>query len=411
MNYLSSRQRTTLTNDPVDITYEDLRVLWMENQRDAEECSHVTESTDRGETYYPNGTIGEGKMSDFRLAFYKEVLYHDTKSSGVMMEYPHGTVICQGERNNYYRGENQQYPKSQPILFRQMERYSSQEGKELYRLVADMRVGEFSSFLNCIKLVNFWKQNYGTVLYEALAQHYGLETCWLDITNDFAVALFFATCRWTDGQWQPLTNAQIEQSEQTRYGIIFHIPAWNVQSYNLSGYNRFMKQGAHVENMILPIGFQPFMRCHSQYGYGIPMLTPTPLQENILFEKLRFRQSEKLSQAVFDAMKGGELIYPQEGLDDFQDVIEQIQNATCFSEDAFAYALKRNPLWREPQQARQALIEGVLLHYPVQITEDVHPYSVSRQRMRRFDRRYQDFDIVRAYGVQPKMRMVYCREG
>lgn len=134
------------------------------------------------------------------------------------------------------------------------------------------------------------------------------------------------------------------------------------------------------------------MRCHSQYGYGIPMRTPMPLQENVSFEKLRFRHSERLSQAVFEAMEGGKRIYPQEGLDEFQDVIEQIRVATCFSEDAFTYALERNPFWRNQKQTRQVLSEGALLSCPVQIVGDIHPYSVSRQRIRRFDQRYHDFD-------------------
>ena len=43
--------------------------------------------------------------------------------------------------------------------------------------------------------------NYCDVIYEVLAQHYGLETGWLDITNDFKIALFFAVCYWCDGEW------------------------------------------------------------------------------------------------------------------------------------------------------------------------------------------------------------------
>ena len=43
--------------------------------------------------------------------------------------------------------------------------------------------------------------NYCDVIYEVLAQHYGLETGWLDVTNDFKIALFFAVCYWCDGEW------------------------------------------------------------------------------------------------------------------------------------------------------------------------------------------------------------------
>lgn len=406
MNYISNRSRGICADGPHDITYEDIRNLWRENKKDAEKCRRVTESTDRGETYYPDGRVGEGKISDWRLAFFKEILYRDNKAAGFTMEYPHGVVICQGERNSYYRGESQQYLKSQPTLFRKMEQYTTQEAQELYRFVADMRIGEFFNFLRRIDVVKFWEQHYGTVLYEALAQHYGLETRWLDITNDFAVALFFATCYWESNRWKPLISAQLEQNDDTRYGIIFHAPATNVQIYNALNYKRFMKSGFPVENMVLPIGFQPFMRCHCQYSYGIPMITPVSLQEMTLFERLRFRHSEKLSRAVFEAMKEGKLIYPQEGLNEFEDVIRQIRTARCFSEKAFAYALERNPLWKDELRVRKALIEGTYLEFPIQITENQPSFSISRQRIWRLNRQYQKFDIMQTYGIQPKSRII-----
>lgn len=56
------------------------------------------------------------------------------------------------------------------------------------------------------------------------------------------------------------------------------------------------------------------MRCHMQNGYGIYMRMPMPLQQDIQFEKLRFRHHEELSQRVYEMMEGGERIYPHEVL-------------------------------------------------------------------------------------------------
>ncbi len=81
-----------------------------------------------------------------------------------------------------------------------------------------MRIYEFKSLIYCFEHVKNW--NYCDVLYEPLAQHYGIETCWLDITNDFNVALFFACCYWDEKEkrWLPLTQKQTEVDENHKYG-------------------------------------------------------------------------------------------------------------------------------------------------------------------------------------------------
>ncbi len=99
--------------------------------------------------------------------------------------YPHGVVVEQAQRGNYYRGENQIYPESLPTLQRSLKRFSDIKEKELYRLVADMRIAEFKFFLEKFQHVREWKIS--DVLYDTIAQHYGLETSWLDITSDFKV--------------------------------------------------------------------------------------------------------------------------------------------------------------------------------------------------------------------------------
>ena len=221
MDYLSSRRSSQLSNEPLMISRYDILNMHIQNEKDAAECRAVTESSNRGETYYANdGRPGNEKISDFHMAFFKEVLYRDTKTAGFMMEYPHGIVISQGERNSYFRGENQVYSKSQPSLYRALEKFSSSTDKEIYRFIANMRIAEFGIMLCRLGIVQFWLQNYGSVLFEPLAQHYGLETEWLDITSDFDVALFFATCKWQDGKWQPLDEDDIRKNPN---GVIFHI--------------------------------------------------------------------------------------------------------------------------------------------------------------------------------------------
>ncbi len=116
-----------LDNTVHDISYDQLRVLYEDNQREAEESRKMTESSYRGESFYtPHGNTGQ----EFEL----ECLYRDPKTTGMKMYYPHGIVIGQSQRRNYYRGENQLFSSSIPSLLRKLNRYETLKEKELYRL-------------------------------------------------------------------------------------------------------------------------------------------------------------------------------------------------------------------------------------------------------------------------------------
>lgn len=153
-----------------------------------------------------------------------------------------GVTIChlveQTARRSYYRGENQVFQESIPTLLRSLKRYPSGKKKELYRMVADMRIAEFSFFLNQFQHVRNWTCS--DVLHETLSQHYGLETGWLDIANDFNVALIFAACFWEDGQWKPLSRKQTEVDEQHQYGMFFHMPSNQMPVRWSSAIQKFM---------------------------------------------------------------------------------------------------------------------------------------------------------------------------
>lgn len=399
MNYITSKIRQKLTNEPYILSLSELREMIRQNYVDIEETKRVTASSQRGESYYSNdGHLGAEKISNSMMAFFKEVLYRDRKTDGFIMQYPHGTVIGQGAHNSYYRGENQIYDSTQPSLYRSLEKLTDDE-KKIYRFVADMRISEFQIFLNKFEIVQAWQEKYGTVLYESLAQHYGMETEWLDITSDLDVALFFATCKYdnTNKQWLPLTKTDTERNEKTQYGVIFHIPGWKTDITSMTA----GLTEDYADNVILPIGYQPFMRCHSQHGYGICMKKPFPLQEDVKFEKLRFRHDEKFSRGIFEKMDCGKKIYPQEGLVEFSDVIEEIKRTTIFSTAAYRNALEKNADVSETEI--QALLKDCdckrIFGSDVYIINK-EPIKVSRQRIRACNRKYEGFSIEKNYGIK-----------
>lgn len=243
-----------------------------------------------------------------------------------------------------------------------------------------------------------------------MAQHYGLETNWLDITGDFNVALFMATCKWDQASqcWLPLKKEDTEVSYEKQHGVLFHITEEYVRMQRMTSLLQMDSfRNEIITNEILPIGYQPFRRCHSQYAYGIQMKKRCSLQEDIFFEKLHFRHNEKLSQDVFDMMNGGESIYPKEGLNEFADVIEKIKCATSFSKEALEYAVNKNEYYTGVEQAENALLGNQILGVPVKITGDLHPYCITSAQVRSMNREYDGFNFEKAFGIKLLTRLSY----
>lgn len=237
--------------------------------------------------------------------------------NGQILRYQHGTVIKQGRRRYYYRGESAYYPQSTASVYR-----SSSNEEKLVRLISRMRILEFKKLLNKFDIVKNW--TYGDVIYDALAQHYGIATDLIDVTNDFKTALFFACCKYDDKTkaWTPLAKEDIDNADSrqhvfktggdSRYGIIMRAD---------SEYYDALLQGTEI----LPIGYQPFMRCSNQHGFVMKMKgADDNLKLNSNFKKYRIRLTPEFCKKVFDLNQGGRNIYPTDGLSDFSGEIEYI---------------------------------------------------------------------------------------
>lgn len=76
MEYLSNRRSNTLSNDPLIISMDDIKQMHLQNEKDAAECKAVTESTNRGESFYATDKhSGAGKADNSRMALYKECCF------------------------------------------------------------------------------------------------------------------------------------------------------------------------------------------------------------------------------------------------------------------------------------------------------------------------------------------------
>jgi hypothetical protein len=269
-------------------------------------------------------------------------------TAGTVVTMPYGDMITFNSSRHFFRGENQIYPSSIPSLNRKLINIIGKYDKELYRAVSDLRMYQFFKLIWNIHIVPYWEAKLCDINYKALAQHYGFETSLMDLTNDFKTALFFATCYYdkAENRFLPLTKAMIKKSEETQYGIIFHSPNWCLDWFNAGGFINWssnhkieeLKEPCTIDSGILDgralqIGYQPLLRCHSQNAYVLPMRKNAPLQMDNRFEKWKFKQSEDLSNFVYEMMGCGRKIYPEEGITSILDAIEKIQRTNVFSED------------------------------------------------------------------------------
>ena len=179
----------------------------------------------------------------------------------------------------------------------------------------------FTGFLTHFR--QFHEFPFGKPLDGVLAQHYGLDTQFIDLTDDLKVALFFACCKYIgNNKYRPITQDDI--TEIGTYGVIF------------CGRNNF----ANV------IGYQPFCRCHRQRGYYIDSSAVYPcwdycLSEENGFTKYYFERTPELSQRIFTEFEEGRKIFPEDDLSPFLDVIDRIKNTNEIPIGAFdcAYAV------------------------------------------------------------------------
>lgn len=149
--------------------------------------------------------------------------------------------------NPLYRGQNEYYAPCFPSLYRR----SWNKTEELERLV---QMEDFKFVLSQNPEVLDMQDAGLTVNYDGLAQHYGIETDIMDLTNSFGVAAFFATSRYDylSDRYYPVMN-------MISKGVIYFYP---LGMFDISSSNK---------PKIIPIGLEVLPRPGEQRGFGMHM--------------------------------------------------------------------------------------------------------------------------------------------
>lgn len=238
-------------------------------------------------------------------------------SSGLQLTFPSTNSLAMTQRKGrcFYRGENAYYKTSKAGCFRG-KAWSEMKERGWDYVLWNLRMQECLNFFNNFDVVKNW--NYSEVNYWALAQHYGLRTPLLDITTNLKTALFFACCK-ADANgldWHPLTKKDFEKVDSrkdiaklggdSRYAILYYVPTDIVDCQWLTMNEK------DTTGIITPIGYQPFMRCSTQYGYMMTTTENYDLMQDKLFRKVKFRLTENFCEWIYNEMNQGKAIYPND---------------------------------------------------------------------------------------------------
>jgi|GEM_PF-2080493 len=307
------------------ISKHKIRELLQINEEDLKRAEIITK-----ERAFPSSQDIYNKISEMpaderktaaRFELYKGIM-KDRQQDGFLISYPFGDVVKQPNLSFFYRGENRVYPTSTPSLTRVLLGCSNDDERAVEALIARLRIKEFILLIKDFEYIEEFSKHNIAILYEVIAQHYGLKTFYLDITSNFEVALFFACCRYDEKnrQWEPLSKKQIYEYE---YGVLF-------QSHSHLNYC-----SSDNSSLFFPVGYQPFFRCTSQYAWAVKLKYPSSLTESrSSFRKFRFHHDSVLADEIYQKLEGGKLIYPEEGLNHIQDIIDQITTTQEFTKEA-----------------------------------------------------------------------------
>jgi len=158
----------------------------------------------------------------------------------------------------------------------------------------------------------------------ALAQHYGIQTGYMDLSESFDVSCFFATC-YVDkaGNWQPCTEDA---------GIVYMLPT---------------EQIPVRPDVLQPIGLQVLPRPREQFGWVVVCGISSDFEDIPRLQMFEFAHSESVSRHFLQKYSGGADLFPSDAMATVADRImtssalpAQLANSVvgdlCVQEDGFA---------------------------------------------------------------------------
>lgn len=216
---------------------------------------------------------------------------------------------------SFYRGESKYYDKSIPSLLR------IKDDKQL--LLAHLQRAELECVLSLHPVIReFLMMEFKhpmlvrsfmlPVDYDGLAQHYGIPTKLLDLTNDKWSAAFFAVTNYTDGVYD-----LVEPTPEQTFGSF----------YRLIRPNYYDKSISHP----VPVGMHYFDRPGRQSAFTLDLGKYDDFLKFPQVERIYFRHDKDANSLVYDLCQQGRRYFPKDTL---SSLVDELRNVDTFSERA-----------------------------------------------------------------------------
>lgn len=128
----------------------------------------------------------------------------------------------------------------------------------------------------------------------ALAQHYGIPTGYVDLTESLEIAVFFATCEFRDNAWQPCEEGT---------GILYRLD-WH-------------RTDPAIRDRARPIGLQPFARPRQQWAWTLELLLGEDVEDLPAIEAVQFEHRRRVGEQVLALVGGGVGVLPPDPIADW----------------------------------------------------------------------------------------------
>ncbi|EQB35371.1 hypothetical protein M947_08800 [Sulfurimonas hongkongensis] len=223
-----------------------------------------------------------------------------------------------------YRGQNEDFGVCKTTI----DRYISLEEQflSICRTIAFEELLEDHPF---IKLTNPLQINGNPLCLNltGIAQHYELATNYLDITNNFDVACFFATCKYENGKYYPIGNI-------SKPGVIYKIYEMVLPP--------FVQNENNKEILLEYLGWQPLPRPEQQRASVLKVAKGTNLDTVSGIQKYYFKHSISQSKKIWNQFDKGEALFPH---DSAADLANECKKLNYFTNKQIDKALERLELW------------------------------------------------------------------
>lgn len=230
-------------------------------------------------------------------------------------------VLVPGARRQmvFFRGQSGEHTPCVPSVWRgsreswkRNEMLSQLQTAEMMLVMQQHPVIQFLAQIH-IKFTNSFGQTTKVVVpipYDALAQHYGIRTRYLDLTVDKWTAAFFAATDCVNGQYGVHYP---EEDLNSQYGVFY------ILDRSESGVETMTPMG------IFPVGMQYFNRPGRQSAYAMCMHQDVAFEQMDGVIPIYFRHDSVANEIVFAMSQQSMCYFPE---DSFAGVVGRIVNRT-----------------------------------------------------------------------------------